>query len=599
MGLGQQEGKGGEEGNKHWNDFWNGIANINPGETVTALPFIKSLIDLFTETTSQQDTSNQNTQSKQEEIKQQLKKEIEKDAPAETETNTQELLEHKVKKLSTIFFELKYQKIDEILQKTTSTTYAPKDKIDEVKKFQNKFKLDLPINSNDELDRALRHLSSDITTENLSFDLAALSTKKFTPISYTLPELQYHSIHSKHYLDGILQVDEIDAEKRITASKLFVKQLELVSKTQKSAMAGIHKQFVQYKVEEFSYDTKKIVAAGAEFAKSIEALTSGDKPTSFLGADGRVLTGFQGEEYHFHDSVVKDEVHQRDLVIRKFKERLSSLSSALGSKTKIDKAKTDKIFENTKLTYERGTNKITFEDPNPPVGAAGGGADAAGAGGGAGGQSGDATAAAANPLTDISFVGLSNGDIFRRSFYVKYAIEGIMEAEGKDEDKEKAIKSLINEMKITTQTQFANQNASYQNHIKTNTDIKNKEEQNQKIINLKTIGAELLRRVANEQTETFLMSDPAMEKIYKDTGQTPIINRLKVVPPATAVGGAGDPAAAAGVGPGPAAARLAGSAVDGAVGGAAAAAPAKSTAAAAAVAAVDAAAVLGSGPASP
>jgi hypothetical protein len=85
-------------------------------------------------------------------------------------------------------------------------------------------------------------------------------------------------------------------------------------------------------------------------------------------------------------------------------------------------------------------------------------------------------------------------------------------------------------MEITTQTQFANQNASYQNHIKTNTEFKNIEEENQKIINLKTIGVELLRRVANEQTGTFLMSDPAMEKIYKDKGQTPIIcNSLNLI----------------------------------------------------------------------
>jgi hypothetical protein len=434
MGLSQQKGKGGEEGNNDWNDFWKGIANINPWETVTALPFIKSLTDLFTKTTPQQDTSNQTTQSKQEEIKQQLTKEIEKDAPAETETNTQVLLEHKVKNLTAIFLELKYQKIDEILNRSTSA----QDKIQEIKKFQGRFNLDLPITDKNKLDTALYNLSRDIEKEGLNLDQVTSSSTKFTPISYTLTELQYHSIHSKHYLDGILQGDEIDAEKRITASKLFVKQLELVSETQKSAMAGKHKQFVQYKVEEFSYDTKKIVAAGAEFAKSIEALTSGDKPTSFLGADGRVLTGSQGHEYHFHDSVVKDEVHQRDLVIRKFKERLSSLSSALGSETKIDKAKTDKIFDNTKITYGIVTNKITFKDPKPPVGAAGGGADAAaGAGGGAGGQSGDATATAANPLTDISFVGLSNEDIFRRSFYVRYAIEGIMEVAGNDEDKKK------------------------------------------------------------------------------------------------------------------------------------------------------------------
>ena len=58
-------------------------------------------------------------------------------------------------------------------------------------------------------------------------------------------------------------------------------------------------------------NSTKIVAEGAKFAKSI----SGDKIASFLGADGRVL---KGEEYHFHDSVVKHEVDQRNLVIGKF-----------------------------------------------------------------------------------------------------------------------------------------------------------------------------------------------------------------------------------------------------------------------------------------
>ena len=460
-------------------------------------------------------------QSKQEEIKQQLEAKINEGAPTGIEATPKKIFEHKVKNLYTIFSELKYQKIDEILHNTSKNN---QDKIDEVKKFQNKFKLDLPINNNDELERTLNHLNSDIATENLSYDTTTLSTKKFIPDSYTQEKLQNHLMHSKHYLDGILKDDGINAEKRIEAAKLFVKQLELVSEPDNSNMANVHKQFVQYQADESSGDSKKIVAEGVEFAKSI----SRDSTTSFLGADGKV-----SNPSHFHNSVVEPEVDQRNLVIRKFTERLSELSSALKSEAIIDKAKTNEIFEKTKITYtiDLKTRKITFKDPNPPVvaGGAGVGAGAPAADAAAAGAAGADTPAfaPANPFTNISFVGLSNEDIFRRSLYLRYATEGIMEAEGNDADKEKAINFLIHEMKITTQTQFAHQNASYGNHIKINTEFSNSQEENQKINNLKNIGAELLRRVANEKTETVLMSNHAMEVIYANAGlslKTPIID---------------------------------------------------------------------------
>ena len=479
-------------------------------------------------------TSTPPAQSKQDKIKQDLEEKIKESAPKETGKNKQEIFEHKVKNLSTIFFELKYKKIDEILH----THKSDQEKIDEVKKFQKEFILDLPINSNDKLERALNHLSSDIANENLSYDTTTLSTKKFIPDSYTQEKLLNHLIHSKHYLGGILEDGQIDDKHKITAAKLFVKQLELVIETDKSDMADMHKKFVQYQADESSGDSKKIVAKGVEFAKSIEALASGDKSTSFLDTNGKVLTGLEGKEYHFHDSVVKPEVAERNLVIRKFTERLSNLSEVLKSETIIDKAKTDEIFENTKITYEINplTKKITFADPNPPV-VAGGASAGAPAGGAAatGAAPGAATGVApANPLTDISFVGLSNEDIFRRSLYLRYATEGIMEAKGKDGDKEKAIESLIAEMKLTTDTRYSTQNVCYNNHIKNMTQDQdgnvlhdNSTDKKIKEVALKSIGAELLKRVASEKTETVLMSNLAMEAIYSNAGynlKAPIID---------------------------------------------------------------------------
>jgi hypothetical protein len=86
-------------------------------------------------------------------------------APLESPAPTQQkILANKVKNLTAIFLELKYQKIDEILNKSTSA----QDKIQEIKKFQGRFNLDLPITDEDKLDRALSNLSRDIEKEGLN-----------------------------------------------------------------------------------------------------------------------------------------------------------------------------------------------------------------------------------------------------------------------------------------------------------------------------------------------------------------------------------------------------------------------------------------------
>ena len=474
-------------------------------------------------------------QSKQDEIRQLLEAKINEGVPTGVGTTEKEILEHKVKNLYAIFFELKYQRIDEILQKTTSTTYTPKDKIDEVKKFQEEFRLDLRIENENELQDTLFLLNRKIEKNNLNIEEANLTTPKFTPSSYDNKDALLHLTHSKHYLDGILKDDGINAEKRIEAAKLFVKQLELISEPGNSGMATVHKQFVKFQAEKVSGDVTKIVDEGAKFAKSIEALASGDEPTSFLGTDGRVLKYQEYQEYHFHDSVVKYEVEQRDVVIRKFTERLSGLSSVLKSEAIINN-KIDEIFDDTKIIYEINplTKKITFTDPNPPVGAvvagvgAGAGADAPAADVAAAGADTPAVAPA-NPFTDISFVGLSNEDILRRLLVLKYVTEGIMEAEGKDVDKEKAIAFLIAEMKTTTDPRYSAQNVSYQNRINSMTSdgngrviiLKSNPTENsasviKKINSLKDIGKNFLERVKNNPSDSFLMSDIAMQEIYSE-----------------------------------------------------------------------------------
>ena len=265
-------------------------------------------------------------QNKQEEIKQWLEAKINEGVTTVVDTTEKETFEHKVKNLYTIFSELKYKEIDKILQKTTSTSYTPQEKIDEVKKFQENFRMDLRIENENGLQDALILLNTKIKKNSLVIEEVNLTTPKFTPTSYNQTELLNQLIHSKHYLDGILQDAGINAENRITAAKLFVKQLELVSDPSKSGMANMHKQFAQYQAEESSYDPKKFVAKGVEFAKSIEAeSTKASSPTSFLDLHGQVVSERQR---YFHNSVVLHEVPQRDLVIRKFTERLSGLSSA-------------------------------------------------------------------------------------------------------------------------------------------------------------------------------------------------------------------------------------------------------------------------------
>ena len=503
-------------------DFSNNDSKITPQEQVIPGPEQPkmtngSIIFLGNAPSDLQNKSTPPAQSEQEKIKQDLEAKINEGVTTGVDTTEKETFEHKVKNLYAIFSELKYKKIDEILHVQDTSA---QEKIDEVKKFQENFRMDLRIDDDTDLENALTLLISKIEQNNLDIEKANSKTPKYTPSSYDNKDALFHLTHSKHYLDGILQDDGIDAGKRITAAKLFVKQLELVSDPSKSGMADMHKQFVQYQADESSGDSKKIVDEGAKFAKSIEALASGDESTSFLDTNGKVLTGLQGKEYHFHDSVVKHEVGQRNLVIRKFTERLSELSSVLKSEAIINN-KIDEIFDDTKIIYEINplTKKITFTDPNPPVGAvvagvgAGAGADAPAADAAAAGADTPAVAPA-NPFTDISFVGLSNLDIYRRLIYLGHFTEGIMEAKGKDGDKKNAIKSLIAEMKLTTDPKYSAQNACYQNYINLMTS-----DENGQLISegkIKNIGKDFLGLVKINPGDSFLMSNIAMQGIYSN-----------------------------------------------------------------------------------
>jgi hypothetical protein len=482
-------------------------------------------------------------QSEQERIKQLLIKKIEERAPEpaaspapleSTAPTQEEIFANRVKNLTAIFLELKYKKIDEILNESTSA----QDKIQEIKKFQKQFTITFPIDV-ENLDNVLDRLSLEIEKTGLDVQQVDLSSTKYTPDSYNQTELQDYSIDSRHYLDGILQNDTIDAEKRITAAKRFVAHLELVGSSPNLELAKKHKEFVKFHAQQASdgsskTDNNKIVQRGTEFAKSEQTPS-----ISFLDDKGEV-----SNPSYFYDSVVKPEVAQREYVVSKFKERLFEMSLLLESTSLIDKTTTDKIFKKTSIDYEidLSTNEITFKDPAaapaaadaaaptaaPAASAAPAVAAAAGAAKVADPAVADATSAkkdaiASHPITaNISFNGLSDEDILRLSLYFRFVCDGIMEGNGNDEDREKAIKSLIEEMKITTETRFANQNSSYKNHIHKFTSDQNgrviiSTSNTAEIKALKAIGTKLLRNVEVSKDQTFFMSDPAMQKIYQDT----------------------------------------------------------------------------------
>lgn len=413
-----------------------------------------------------------------------------------TAPTPEQSFEDKVKNLTSIFLELKYQKIEEILQ---SAKDNEEKKIKDLKRFQGAFKLNTSILDEAQLNRAIIHLSSDIADLNLGNNLSTLTNRKFSNPYYGDNEIIEHFRHSDSYLKGILKDDEIDDNHKITAAKLFVEHLADVASSKNTDISKNHKKFVQFyfgKTPEAEVFTE-IVASGTEFAKSIETESKKTQPAyKNDGAEGALVPNY------FHDFVVKPEVEERDLVISKFNERLSKMSSLLIEKkdaNSITKEDANPIFEGTIILCRKNllTNKFFFETTSPKGAGASPDADAVD-------KKTAPNASSSNPAKDnshneISFANLSDEDIYRRSLYFRYVVDGIMEGKGNDTIKKIAIKFLIEEMSITTQQRFADENKIYNKHIKDITSDSSgnpiKKNDNVSIEKIKTIGKDFLKKI--------------------------------------------------------------------------------------------------------